>query len=257
MKKTLYILVILFFFSSCIIKEKMVLNENGTGTLSYGFDMSALMRLGKSTDSIKEPKVLDSIFNFKQILEPMKDSIAELSEVEQQQFELLEHFKIRMKVNEVEKEFSYAMEFDFPTIDSIQKMVSPTKALGLLAKSNPKLATKGTPKGNDEDKSNTSYYYDGKTFSKVVIADVSDMDVIKKKKKVNKVKKSDDELSEKLEALFKECKYSIEYHFPKQIKSISLKEAVISDDKKSFVMEVPIEDLKEKSENLGFKVQFE
>jgi len=253
MKKIAICFLLLFTTISCTIKEKMVLNEDGSGTFSYGFDMSALMKMGKSTDTTKVSKIIDSVFTFKDIMAPMKDSISKLSDIEKEQFKLLEMFRIKLKVNEKQKEMSYDMEFDFPTTDSIKNMVSPTKAATFLSLSDKKIPKKGL-KANGNDESNTSFGYDGKFFIKKVTSNV--VNPTKKKTKVKKENKSEDEFSKKMEDMFKECKYSLEYHFPKKIKNISLKEAIISVDRKSFALDVPIENLKENMD-LSFKVEFE
>lgn len=246
--------LLLFTMMSCTMKEKMVLNEDGSGTFSYGFDMSALMKMGKSKDSAKAPKVIDSVFSFKDIMAPMKDSIAKLSDIEKEQFKMLEGFRIRLKVNEKQKEMSYEMAFDFPKTDSLKNMVSPLKAASLLSLSDKK-APKNGMKTNTNDDNNASFSYDGKYFIKKVAANIPNSS--KDKPKAKKENTMEDEFSKKMDEMLKECKYSLEYHFPKKIKNVSLKDAVISQDKKSFVVEIPIENLKSKSEQLGFKVEFE
>ena len=64
-KSVCFFLGILLMVSSCTIKEELTLNEDGSGTFSYGFDVSALMKMGKPSDSIKVPKVIDSVFSFR------------------------------------------------------------------------------------------------------------------------------------------------------------------------------------------------
>lgn len=55
MKKVLVCLMVVLAFSSCTMKEKMVINEDGSGSFSYGFDLSGIYKLGfKSTDSTKK-----------------------------------------------------------------------------------------------------------------------------------------------------------------------------------------------------------
>jgi len=244
---------LLFTLLSCTMKEKLVLNENGSGTFSYGFDMSALLKMSKSKDSTRAPKVIDSVFTFKELLAPMKDSISKLSAIEKQQFELLEMFKIRLKVNETKKEFTYDMEFDFPNTDIFKNMVSPTKAATLLSLSNKKVPKNSVKTGSNDNTSNTSFSYDGKYFVKTVTANAQEID--NKKAIAKKENTLEDGFSKKMDEMLKECKYSLEYHFPKKIKTVSLKEAKISEDKMSFIVEIPIEKLK--SNEQGFKVEFE
>ena len=45
------------------MKEKMVINEDGSGQFSYGFDMSEIMKMGNAKpDSTKLNKVVDTSF---------------------------------------------------------------------------------------------------------------------------------------------------------------------------------------------------
>lgn len=258
MKKIYVLLVSIFVFTSCTIKEKMVLNEDGSGTFSYGFDVSALMKMGKSTDSTKVPKVMDSTFTFKEIMAPMKDSITTLSEVEKAQFKLLEGFRVRMKINEVAKEFSYDMAFDFPAADSLSNMMSPTKAASLLSLSDKKMAEKKISPAKNKNASNASFSYDGKYFIKTVTLTKEQQKKATKEKSKTEPKKEEpeDEFSKKLGDFLKECKYSIEYHFPKKIKTVSMPGVVIAADRKSFVKDIAMENL-EDNMDLSFKVEFE
>lgn len=259
MKKFYPLLLLIFVFTSCTIKEKMVLNEDGSGTFSYGFDVSALMKMGKSTDSTKVPKVMDSTFTFKELLAPMKDSIATLSEVEKAQFKLLEAFRVRMKINEVAKEFSYDMEFDFPAADSLSNMMSPTKAASLLSLSDKKIASKKMTPSKDKNTSNSSFSYDGKYFIKTVTLTKEQQKKAAKEKSKTAPKKEEepeDEFSKKFGDFLKECKYSIEYHFPKKIKTVSMPGVVIAADRKSFVKDIAMENLSDNMD-LSFKVEFE
>ncbi|MBC5836393.1 hypothetical protein [Flavobacterium muglaense] len=259
MKKIYVVLLSIFVFTSCTIKEKMVMNEDGSGTFSYGFDVSALMKMGKSTDSTKVPKVMDSTFTFKEIMLPLKDSISKLSEVEKAQFKLLEGFRVKMKINEIEKEFSYDMEFDFPAVDSMSNMMSPTKAASLLSLSDKKIPAKKITPAKDKNASNTSFSYDGKYFTKTVTLTKSQQKkLVKEKSKTQpqKEEEPEDEFSKKLGDFLKECKYSIEYHFPKKIKTVSMPGVVIAADRKSFVKDIAMENLSDNMD-LSFKVEFE
>ena len=57
--------------------------------------------------------------------------------------------------------------------------------------------------------------------------------------------------------MLKECKYIAEYQFPKKIKSVSIKNAIINEDRKSFTVEIPLENMQESNVDFGFKVEFE
>lgn len=256
MKKTLVCLLIVLAFSSCVMKEKMVMNEDGSGSFSYGFDLSGIFKVGfKSTDSTKTNKVIDSVFTFKEVFAKVEDSVAKLPKSERQKIKMLENFKVTVKANEAKEQLKFDMEYNFQSIDSLKNMLSPLEVLEAMPKIGPgkQLGNLSVPE-KENKKTMFSYNYDGKVFEKVILLP-KDAKTNKEKKK--KEKNADNDFSKKMDDILKECKYSIEYQFPKKIKTLSLKNAIISKDKKSFTLEIPIKDFPDNEEKLGFKVTFE
>lgn len=257
MKKILVCLLIVLSFSSCTMKEKMVMNEDGSGSFSYGFDLSGIFKLGfKSTDSTKNSKVIDSVFTFKEVFAKVKDSVAKLPESERKKIKMLENFKVSIKANEGKEQLKLDMEYNFQSIDSLKNMLSPLEALEAMPKIGPskQLSNLSVPE-KENKKTMFSYKYDGKVFEKVIL--LPEGAKANKDKKKKKEKNADNDFSKKMDEILKECKYSIEYQFPKKIKTISLKNAIISKDKKSFILEIPMKDFPDDEEKLGFKVTFE
>jgi hypothetical protein len=258
MKKILVCLVVVFAISSCVMKEKMMINEDGSGSFSYGFDMAGIFKMGfKSNDSLKKQQVLDTVFTFKEVFAKLKDSIAKLPQADKEKIKMLENFKVIVKANEKEKQLKFDMEYNFPSIDSLKNMISPLEGLEAMPKLGPGKQLGALNAIPEEEKTRTrfSYSYDGKVFEKKVLIPEGGKKANKVKKK--KEKNPENDFSKKMDEIFKECKYSIEYHFPKKIKSVSLKNAVIANDKKSFTLEIPMQDFPDDEEKLGFKVLFE
>lgn len=257
MKKILLCLSIILIISSCTMKEKMVMNENGSGSFSYGFDLSGIFKMGfKSSDSAKTNKVIDTTFSFKEVFAKAKDSIAKLPEAEKQKLKMLENFKVNVKANEAQQQLKFDMEYNFPSTDSLKNMVSPLETLEAMPKIGPgkQLGGLSAIPEQQNKKTHFSYNYDGKVFEKKIL--IPD-DAKKSAKKKKKEKTPEDGLSKKMDEILKECKYSVEYHFPKKIKTISLKNAIIAKDRKSFVLDIPMMDFPEDEQELGFKVTFE
>ncbi|WP_433835850.1 hypothetical protein [Flavobacterium anhuiense] len=266
MKKTLLCFFIMLCLSSCILKEKMIMNEDGSGTFSYGFDMSPMFKLGmKKSDSTKVSKVIDTTFTFKEVLAKIKDSISKLPnadkeklamlESEKDKLKILENFKISMKINEEKKQFEYSMAIDFPPGEDFKSIATPAESLEALAATDKKNLGVLSAVPKPEEKATSTIFYDGKVFIKNVTPSKEDTKV--KKKKESKKEKSDDPFSKKMEEMLKECKYIAEYHFPKKIKTVSLKNAVVTPDRKSFTVEVPLDNMQESNVDFGFKVEFE
>lgn len=257
MKKIVICLLVVVAISSCTIKEKMVMNEDGSGAFSYGFDMSGMFKMGmKSSDSLKKKQAIDTAFTFKELFDKAKDSIAKLPAIDQAKLKVLENFKIRMKIDEDKKQFEYDMAFGFNSIKDIQNMASPGETLETLALSDKKRlgALSAVPK--QENTNTASFIYNDVMFVKNVAA-VKAQGKSNAKPAKKKEKPGDDPFGKKMGEMMKECKYSIEYHFPKRIKTVSLKNAVIAADRKSFVYDVPLQDLPENGAEIGFKVLFE
>lgn len=257
MKKILVCLSIILIVSSCTMKEKMVMNEDGSGSFSYGFDLSGIFKMGfKSSDSAKTKKVIDTVFTFKEVFAKAKDSIAKLPEAEKQKLKMLENFKVNVKANEAQQQLKFDMEYNFPSTDSLKNMVSPLEMLEAMPKIGPgkQLGGLSAVPEQQNKKTHFSYNYDGKVFEKKILIPDDAKKSVKKKKKE---KTPEDGLSKKMDEILKECKYSVEYHFPKKIKTISLKNAIIAKDRKSFVLDIPMMDFPEDEQELGFKVTFE
>jgi len=266
MKKILPCFFIIFSITSCTLKEKVVVNEDGSGTFSYGFDMSPMYKLGmKKADSTKVSKVVDTTFTFKEIFDKVKDSISklpngdkeklELLEKEKEKLEILQDFKVSIKINEEKKEFEYSMIFDFPSGTGYKTIATPAESLEGLAAADKKNLGLLSAMPKPEEKSATTIFYDGKVFIKAVTLGKDDKKG--KKKKEAKKEKNDDPFSKKMEEMMKECKYIAEYHFPKKIKTVSLKNAVLTQDRKGFTLEIPLDNAQENSVDFGFKVEFE
>lgn len=266
MKKTILCFLVLISISSCTLKEKMIMNEDGSGTFSYGFDMSPMFKLGmKKSDSTKINKVVDTSFTFKDVFAKIQDSISklpnadkekmELLEREKEKLKILENFKVSLKINEEKEEFEYNMAFDFPSVTGFQNLATPAESLEALAATDKKRlgALSAVPK--PEEKVQASIFYDGKVFIKTITPSKENQKV--KKTKEKKKEKNDDPFSKKMDDMLKECKYIAEYHFPKKIKTISIKNAVIAEDRKSFTVEIPLENMQESNVDFGFKVEFE
>lgn len=258
MKKILVYLFLVVIVCSCTMKEKMIINDDNSGTFSYGFDLSGIFKVGfKSSDSTKTNKVVDSTFTFKEVFAKAKDSIAKLPETEKQKLKLLENFKVHVQSNELKQQLKLDVEYNFPSMDSLKNMVSPLEALEAMPKIGPGKQLGSSLNAVPEEqnkKTHFSYNYDGKVFEKKILIPEG---AIKSTKKKKKVKTSEDGFSKKMDEILKNCKYSFEYHFPKRIKTVSIKNAVIAKDRKSFVLDIPVEDLPENEQEFGFKVVFE
>ncbi len=137
MKRLLILFVAAIGLQSCEIKEEIRFNADGSGTYGIGFDMSEMMKMGDSNDSVPQQKVVDTLINFATFLDQKKDSIATLSLEEQERLESLRPLQFKMNMNEEAKEMRMDIAYKFNTIDDIYKLkevmeIADIKELGAL-----------------------------------------------------------------------------------------------------------------------------
>ena len=259
MKKVVILVILGITVIGCKIHETIAINELNEVNLRYGFDFSPMLKIGNKNNEGKKveektKKVIDTVLDFKTLLVERMDSVAMLPDSIKAQLELLSLFDIRMKVDESKDIFLYEMGINVGSINDISKDMNPFKSISALSKTDKSLAMGASKAGSDNENYETTYTYNDKVFIKTITS---------KNKKREKVKKpseneelGDDEFSKQIKEALKECSYVMKYSFPKKIKSVSLKGAKISEDKKTFTYEVLLDEM-ENQENLSFKVEFQ
>ena len=100
--------------------------------------------------------------------------------------------------------------------------------------------------GLDKYKTNSSYYYDGKKFKK----SVSRLQEVAATVEV-------DSMMQGMMAMFEGSTYTVNYKFPKRIKSVSNKTATLSADKRTVTVVYPFSDYMDKPKDLSLEVEFE
>jgi hypothetical protein len=254
MKKTLIVLFLGALLVGCKIHETFIVTDTEQVNLRYGFDFSPMFKIGtKDKNATENKKVIDTVLDFKTLLVEHKDSISKLPDSIRTQLEFLSGFDIRLNIDESKDVFLYEMGMNISSIAAISKDMSPFKSIDALSKMDKNLAFGADKVGSDSDNLEASYSYTDKYFIKTVTS--KDKTKKKSKKSSKKDKLGDDEFSKQISAALKDCSYIMKYTFPKEIKSVSLKGAKLSPDKKTFTYEVLLEDMEEQ-QDLGFKVEF-
>ena len=132
MQKLLFIFVLAFTAISCQFTETMVMNEDGSGTMSVEVNLNEMMAFGGAavTDSMKVK--IDTIVYMKQFLEEKKDSISKLSASEQQKLKKLENFNIHMKMDSETSEMVYDISTQFKNVSEANDILSGLEQAGNL-----------------------------------------------------------------------------------------------------------------------------
>ena len=204
---------------SCNFTEEMTLNEDGSGRMSVSFDGSELMQMAGEEMKSTNEQAVDSIISFKELMEEKKDSIAQLSPEEQAEIKKLEPFSLHMIMNPDSKE----MKFDPPGGNSEQKAKMNT----------PEPATK------------VNYSFKGSSFSRS--SEIIDQALFQQG--LDSLQGADMFLSGST--------YTLKYHFPKRVKSVSAEDATFSADGKTMIYEVKFMDLMKDPSILDLEVELE
>ncbi|MGB5819878.1 MAG: hypothetical protein WBG90_10385 [Saonia sp.] len=247
MRKSALIVLLLgsLFFSACNFTEDMRINEDGTGKISIDFDGSGLMEMAGNELAQKEEKKIDTIISFKEFLIEKKDSIATLSQEEQDRLKRLENFDMRMLMDPEAREMNFSLYSEFKNVDELGDMLSNfQQASELQGKGNGTSGPGQSPMGGSQG-TEVSYSFIEDRFSRKTI--IVDQELFRS---------SIDSL-EQAKMFLGESTYTLNYHFPRKIKKISAEKALFSQDGKSFTLEVDFLELMEKPELLDIEVELE
>jgi len=244
MKRFLIGLVIACSLASCHFTEKVVFNEDGSGEFAFKINMSEMLKqmsgLDKSDSTATKPnEVIDSSFSFAELFEmpKLKDSIAKLSDEQKVVMQRIIDMNMRMGIHSDrdKKEMWMSYLFDFKDINRLSDFYKTiNEAQGLGAGKGEKIPTN----------SEVSYSLKKNEFKRIVTA-----------KKLNKEEKEVYEAYLLQSAMFlSKSKYTVEYHFPKMIKSTTAKGATFSSNKKILYFTKDFEEILATPKVLEFNV---
>ncbi|GGW27793.1 hypothetical protein [Arenibacter certesii] len=103
----------LLLLASCEIVQETHFNADGSGTYSLGFDMSEMMKMGLSSEEDFTSQQIDTLLVFADYIELKKDSIAKLSQEDQDKIKELEPFSLSMKSDTVTNTLEMKLKYDF------------------------------------------------------------------------------------------------------------------------------------------------
>lgn len=131
MKNILVVLIFAIGLVGCQIREEIRFNADGSGSYELGFDMSEMMGLAGTMDSLPQAKSIDTLINFSTFLDQKKDSISKLSKEEQDKLEALRPLQFAMKMNEETKQMDMRLSYAFQHLDDISKFADAVKKADL------------------------------------------------------------------------------------------------------------------------------
>jgi hypothetical protein len=244
MKTRFYLLAFAaLFFTSCQISENIYMNDDGSGKISFDIDASGVMAMAGDKMKSEKTKDMDSTFTFKEFFALKKDSISKLPAEEQARLKKMENVSMNIKMNSEIKQFMISMYTNFKKTDELIDMMQGMKSL------KPKQGDSGSvnPLDNIGGGSNAElkYSFNGKVFKRTVTI---------KDKKMQETAKDTTGMTT---MLFAGSNYTLKYHFPKKVKSVSNPNAMFSDDRKTVTVLYPFMTYIENPEQLSLEVVLE
>ncbi|MGB1308917.1 MAG: hypothetical protein ACPG6B_08415 [Oceanihabitans sp.] len=261
MKHFSLILVSLFLLTSCNFTEEITFKEDGSGEFVMRYDLSQVLKTmeemggGNTNDNEKEKVKMDSVVYFKDMLVEKADSIATLPQEEQDQLKALESIVIKMKMDEEKGVLDFGFGSTFTSIHDLPvalKKIEQAKKFN--AKDNPEMLRmneSAVAKSAENMLEYVDFAYNGKTFSRKLLKD--------HKKSPEQMEALDAEINKMSDtkSVFEAMSYTLLYHFPNKVKSVSNKNATISADKKSVTLKMNFLEMIKSPEIMTLDVKLE
>lgn len=235
-------LLILVLLTSCQVTETITINPDGTGNIEVVQlrDEHSYMQLAGESYS-REEIFKDTTYVFKEYIENYKENYLKYTPEEQKLFQTYSRVKVHKKESSFEKEFKSVFFFDFNKVSEIPDLYK-TDNYAYDIKFNYALTAEGYYY-------KVEYAFDGKVFKRLVS--------VTNQAELQKTKDEFTKNGSKYISLKPTQTYTLRYHFPGKIKSVSNEKAVISADKKTVTIEFQLWDCLQNPEMTSLEVVLE
>ncbi|MCA1919064.1 MAG: hypothetical protein LDL38_06665 [Flavobacterium piscis] len=231
--------LLLLLISSCQITETIKINPDGSGTIEIFQlrDENSYLQLGRPYSDSE--KFTDTLFVFQDYITKYATTFVKFNKSDQALFQEHANVKMHIKVDPVQMENFNIISSDFKKIEEIPNLYESISLASSLKENYPV----------SKESFRIKYTFDGFTFKRnLVIVDQQKFD---KDKKMLEERK-------KMYAKYKLAQsYTLKYHFPREIKSVSNEKAVISADKKTMTLEFQLSDCLQNPEITNLEVVLE
>lgn len=240
--KSISALIILLILSSCQITETIQINPDGTGTVEVVQLRNENSYMQLAGDQYAHEDVFkDTTYVFQDYIKKYNETFVKYTPVEQQLFQKYSNVKVHIKNSSFEKEFRTVMSFNFNKVSEIPDLYKTEDYVNDI-KNNYALTA-------ENHYYKIEYHFDGTVFKRSV--SVTNQEELQRTK--NQFATADP----KYASLKLTQSYTLRYHFPKKIKSVSNQKAIISTDKKSLTLEFQLSDCLQNPEMTSLEVVLE
>ena len=261
MKRYLFLLASLFLLTSCNFTEEITFNEDGSGEFIMSYDMSEVMNtlekeMGGGQDKEGKEKVkIDSVLYFKDMLVEKADSIATLSQKEQQRIKSLENIVMKMRMDEENGVFNLGVGSTFTSLDelpaALEKIEEAKTFNSQQDQTFSKMGESEVAKASESLFEFVEFSFDGKTFTRSLAEDYE-----KSSENLDSLNEEINEMGDSKD-MFESMSYTLVYNFPKAVKSVSNKNAEISKDGKTVTLKINFIDMLKSPEQMTLDVILE
>ena len=229
-------------FASCQVTETIHIKEDGSGNIEIIKlrDEQSYMQLAGENYS-KEEKFIDTTYVFKDFITKYSETFLKLTPGEKAVFQKFENANVHIKQSSYEKEFRTTIGQNFKTIEEVPDLYK-TEEYASDIEHNYALSA-------EEHYYSIRCTFDGSLFKRIVKV----TDTVELKKQQDRIVKAKTQRS-KIKIIET---YTLKYHFPRKIKSISNANAKISEDKKSLELQFILLDCLQNPEITNLEVVLE
>ena len=251
MKKLFIVLLAVVSLSSCQLTEEITFNQDGSGDYKLTIDMSAMMAMkgnSKNQDSTQtspKNKKIDSIINFNDIAKKYKDSVKTLSADEKELMKRMQNLQVHIQVDDEAKKMLMSFNLPFKSASEIQNIQKDLKQVDKMQKG--KKASKNM--FGDVKKTDVKYTFNAHEFTRTIVVKENK----NKKDAVKKEEKKDTQMAD----MMKMFTFKMIYHFPKKIKHVSYKDAMLGTDGKTLIIQTSLDKIDSDSDLKKLRVTFE
>ncbi|MFH6958203.1 hypothetical protein ACHRV1_12415 [Flavobacterium aquidurense] len=232
-------LLIIMLLTSCQVTETININPDGSGTIEVFQlrDENSYLQLGRPYSDSEKFK--DTIFVFQDYITKYAVTFAKFNKSDQALFQEHANVKMHIKVDPVQMENFNVISSDFKKIEEIPNLYESLSLANSLKENYPV----------SKESFKIKYTFDGFTFKRNLL--IVDQQKFDKDKKMLEERK-------KMYAKYKLAQsYTLKYHFPRAIKSVSNEKAIISSDKKTMTLQFQLSDCLQNPEITNLEVVLE
>jgi hypothetical protein len=244
MKFILGILLTATLLMSCQFKETMVMDENGQGRMSVQVDLAEMMAFGGGFGADSTMAKQDTIIAFKDFLVEKRDSIATLPVADQERLKALENYNLRMFIDPETEEMLMDLYIDFDDISDANDIFRGFEQVSSLIPGNA-VNIGGDDSKNDEQVIGVRYEFKKNIFKR----DSYIIDEVAHQTQMDSIGA--------VEAFLSGVEYTLEYTFPRKIKSTSIEDATFSLDGKTIEVRRKFIDYMKNPDVLDLEVKLE